>query len=107
MYFCKKSWLLVVFITPIVFACTNPKGFDEICLIYTEAKEKYSTPDEISKYIFDNVEARVNSAPALQVHSAIYNIASEERYPIFKQSAEEALQREWSCQVMKEMWGTK
>ena len=107
MYFCKKSWLVVSFIASMTIACSSPKGFDEICLIYTEAKEKHGTSVEISEYIFDNVEARVNSVPAIQAHSAIYNIASEDRYPIFKESAEETLKREWNCEVMMEMWGTK
>jgi hypothetical protein len=85
-------------------ACSSEQsGFNEICNIYTEAKNSSMGKEQLSEYIFDNVKARVNVKDAIQAHSAIFNLAPQDRYPIFKQSAEHSLKKEWDCLAMKEL----
>jgi hypothetical protein len=76
-------------------------GFDEVCRIYTEAQNSSMQGEQLSTYIFDNVQARVTLTDAIQAHSAIFNIDPAERYSIFKQSAELSLKSKWDCPAMK------
>ena len=78
-------------------------GFDEICTIYTEAINSSMAQEQLSDYIFDNVERRITDKDALQSHEAVFNLSPEERYSIFKQSAELSLKRKWDCDAVKEL----
>lgn len=91
----------VIIHTPVY--SSDQLGFGEICNIYTEVQNSSMGKEQLSAYVFDNVRSRVNVKDAIQAHSAIFNLAPEERYPIFKQSAELSLKRSWDCKAMKEI----
>ena len=76
-------------------------GFDEICKIYTEAKNSSMKKEDLNSYIFDNVKNRVTSKDALEAHSAVFNLGVDKRFSIFKQSAEYSLKHKWDCAAMK------
>lgn len=102
--FYQKIIILLLFCTYSTFACaTSDTGFDEICRIYAEANNSGMTKEQLSNYIFDNVNERVNVKDAIQAHDAVFNLAPAERYSIFKQSAELSLKREWGCQAIKKL----
>ncbi|MCK4708860.1 MAG: hypothetical protein KAU21_09605 [Gammaproteobacteria bacterium] len=67
------------------------QGFDEVCRIYTEAKNSNMNVETASKYIFDNIKKRVNSKEVLQTHTAVMEAMGDDRYPLFKGSAEHVL----------------
>lgn len=106
MNFCNKCLLLPIFSIVFLGSCSSYKGFDEVCAIYSEAKTIQANKEELSEYIFENISLRVNVKEALEAHSAIFNLSPEQRYPIFKEAAENSLKRQWDCNVMKEMMGT-
>lgn len=104
-----KTALIVVLIwcfTSIGYA-NNQQGFDEVCRIYTEAKNSNMNIETASKYIFDNIKKRVDSKDALQAHTAVMEAMGDDRYPLFKQSAEHVLKRTWTCSGMKSIMGMK
>lgn len=103
MYFCKQWGLCGSLVLVLLTSCSGYQGFDEICLIYTEAKAQHKTRETMSQYIFDNVAARVTSRDALEAHSVIFNLSAADRYKVFKEAAEESLKRKWECNVMQEM----
>ena len=78
-------------------------GFDEICRIYTEAVNSSMKKEQLSDYIFKNVKKRVNNKDALEVHDIIFQLAPEERYKIFKKSAEMSLKRSWDCLAVEKL----
>ena len=78
-------------------------GFDEICKIYTEAKNSSMKKEDLNSYIFDNVKNRVTSKDTLEAHSAVFNLGVDKRFKIFKQSAEYSLKRKWECPAVEAM----
>lgn len=78
-------------------------SFDEICRIYTEARNSSMTGEQMSTYIFDNVDQRVASKDAREAHEVIFQLDPTERYDIFKQSAELVLQHPWDCPAVKNL----
>ena len=78
-------------------------GFDEICQIYTEAKNSSMKSEQLNDYINNNIAKRISDKDAITTHSIIYQVAPPERYKIFKESAEYSLKREWSCASMKSL----
>jgi len=81
----------------------NVSGFDTICQIYTEAVNSSMTKEQLSHYIFNNVESRVKSTDALEAHTAVFNLEPARRYSIFKQSAEYSLKKKWDCEAVKKL----
>lgn len=78
-------------------------SFDEICKIYTEAKNSSMTKAELSTYIFENIKNRVKLKDALEAHEAVFNLGADKRFIIFKKSAEYSLKRKWECAAVKEL----
>ena len=79
----------------------NDIGFDEICRIYSEAVNSSMKKEQLSNYIFKNVQERVSDKAALEVHDIIFQVEPEKRYKLFKQSAELSLKRKWDCLAVK------
>jgi len=98
----KKSTLVLLFI---LFQSGNLHaeglGFDEICQIYTEAKNSSMQKKQLNNYINNNIAKRISDKDAVTTHSIIFQVAPPERYKIFKESAEYSLKREWDCASMK------
>lgn len=97
----KISLAILLSILPISAISATETGFDEICKIYTEAKNSSMKKEDLNNYIFDNVKSRVTSKDALEAHSAVFNLGLDKRFIIFKQSAEYSLKRKWECPAVK------
>ena len=96
--------LCLIFCAYAITACAvDSAGFDEICTIYTEAKNSSMPKEQLSRYIFDNVATRVSDIDALDAHGSVYQLDPAERYSIFKQGAEMSLKRSWDCAPVKEI----
>jgi hypothetical protein len=80
--------------------------FNEICRIYTEINNSNMSKDVASKYVIANVKARVSSKDALIAHEAIMQAMPDQRYKLFKQSAEWKIGSSWSCDAMEHLPGT-
>ena len=93
--------ILLYMLTNISFASDN--GFDEICRIYTEAKNSNMNKTQLSDYIWDNIQHRVKDEDALKAHEAVFQLDPAKRYPIFKKSAEISLNKKWGCQAIKDL----
>jgi len=52
----------------------------------------------------DKIGAQTASDDVKEVYHARFNVAPEDRYGLFKESAESALKRKWNCDVMKKMY---
>ncbi len=90
---------LLLFSTSYLYA--KDVGFDEICRIYTEAKNSSLKKQQLSDYINTNISARISNKDALTTHSIIPQASPAERYQLFKKSAEHSLKRKWDCDAMK------
>ena len=98
----RQFLIFIIFYTfAITASAINDTGFDEICAIYTEAKNSSMPKDQLSQYIFDNVAIRVNNIDALDAHGSVFHLDPTERYSIFKQAAEMSLNRSWDCAATK------
>lgn len=99
----------VLYITTVLLALSfnvsvaNDTGFDEICRIYTEAQNSSMTGEQLSTYIFDNVDQRVTLKDARVAHEIIFQLDPPKRYAIFKESAELSLQHPWDCPAVKSL----
>ena len=100
---CRLIAVLFLIIYPILGFTAENASFDEICAIYTEAKNSSLTSAARSEYIFKNVENRIQSKDALQAHSAVFNLEPKKRYAIFKKSAEYSLKKKWDCETIKQL----
>ena len=98
----RQFLLCIVFCTyAIAASAVDHTSFDEICIIYTEAKNSSMPKEQRSQYIFDNVSTRVSNVDALDAHGSVFHLDPTERYSIFKQAAEMSLKRNWDCAAVK------
>ncbi len=81
--------------------------FNEICRIYTEINNSNMSKDVASKYVMANVKERVSSKDALIAHEAIMQAMPDQRYQLFKQSAEWKTGSTWDCYAMEHLLGTR
>lgn len=103
--FYQKLTLILFFLACPVLAPADEAGFDEVCRIYTEAKNSHMPFQQLNNYIFDNVKDRVRVQDALDAHDAIIDASADVRYKIFKENVEDLLKRRWDCEAMKIMFG--
>ena len=99
----KIAFMIILSIISISTISAAETGFDEICKIYTEAKNSSLSKSQLSNYIFENIKNRVTSKDALEAHSAVFNLGVDKRFSIFKQSAEYSLKHKWECAAVKEL----
>jgi hypothetical protein len=99
----KNLYFLIVLLFSLHAVAAEDTGFNEICRIYTEAQNSSMLGQQLSTYIFDNVEQRVISKDARDAHDAIFQLDPTKRYEIFKQSAELALRHLWNCPAAKNL----
>ena len=101
----------IVFLAAIfIVSCSAEKpvnGFDSACLIFQEASTKNLNPEALGNYIaeeLDKMATQAASEDVKDVYHALFNVAPEDRYGLFKESAESALKRKWDCDVMKKLY---
>jgi len=100
----RKITLAIIFsIISISAFSANETGFDEICNIYTEAKNSSLSKSQLSDYIFENIKNRITSKDALEAHEAVFNLSVDKRFSVFKQSAEYSLKQKWECTAVEEL----
>ena len=98
----KKSVFIIFFSLFLIGTIyTQESGFDEICRIYTEAKNSSLTKQQLADYLNDNVAQRVRDKDALDLHDVIPQVTPSKRYNIFKKSVEMALKSKWNCAAIK------
>lgn len=98
----RQFFIYIIFCTYAITAfALDDTGFDEICTIYTEAKNSSMPKEQLSQYIFDNVAIRVSNVDALDAHGSVFHLDPAERYSVFKQAAEMSLKRNWDCAAVK------
>jgi len=79
---------------------SHNNGFDEVCLIFQEAKGLHKPLNETLSYITDNINKRVKQGDAHEAFNALVNAMPSERYSLFKQTAEASLKHAWDCPDM-------
>jgi len=99
----KITLTIILSIISISAFSVDETGFDEICKIYTEAKNSSLSKSQLNDYIFKNIKNRVASKDALEAHSAVFNLGVDKRFSIFKQSAEYSLKHKWECAAVEEL----
>ena len=97
----KISLLMFLLFFSTLGYANEKQEFDEVCKIYTEVINSDMNIETGSKYIFDNINKRIKSKEALQTHTAVMEAMGDERYNIFKGSAEYVLKNTWHCSGMK------
>ena len=85
----------------------DQEGFGEVCKIYTEARNSNMDVQAASAYVVENVSKRVESKEALQAHEAVMHVMADQRYILFKGSAEHILKMPWECAAMQSMMEMK
>jgi len=66
-------------------------------------KNSSMTKLQLSDYVNNNINERVSDKDAVTTHSIIFQVSPDERYKIFKESAEYSLKRKWECAAIKEL----
>ena len=93
-------------------SCSNEyssvdNGFDKICLIYTDVFNNLALKDKStqSKHnaINDLIKKNVFDIDAISAFTSVAQANPEDKYSLFKQSAEYSLKREWDCTLIKEL----
>jgi len=79
------------------------EDFDVACQIFTEAKNTGFDDEKRGAYIEENILARTSSKELRDTYYVIFQVAPNERYAIFKQSAEHATKKQWDCPAVKEL----
>lgn len=98
----KKSILIILsFLFSMGIIQAQKSGFDEICRIYTEAKNSSLSKQQLANYLNDNVAKRISDKDALALHDVIPQVIPSDRYKIFKESVEMSLKIKWDCAAMK------
>lgn len=65
------------------------------------------TPKDLGEAIanmINEMEHQKASEDVKQVYHALFNVSPNERYALFKESAEITLKRDWECKTMKKMY---
>jgi len=82
-------------------------GFDSACLIFQKASTMKLKPQELGVHIEGELN-KLKHQKALEdvkkVYHALFNVSPNERYTLFKESADITLKRSWDCNIMKEMY---
>lgn len=100
--------LMLVLLTVLKTASAgDQEAFNEICRIYTETKNSSMDIQTASQYVFDNISKRVKSKNALITHEAVMEAMHDQRYIIFKESAEHYIKSSWNCKAMKDLMEVK
>lgn len=98
--------LTLCFIIYIVTACianAQENDFDKICSIYSTVLTKKMDAKSGSKYINDSIKSDIHDKDVIEAHNNIYVVSQEKRYPVFKEIAEHALNKDWNCAAMKQL----
>ena len=82
-------------------------GFDKICLIYNDVFNNPTLKDKstVHKYEIINVliKKHVVDVDAITAFVAVAQANPDDKYSLFKQSAEYSIKREWDCELIKEL----
>lgn len=97
------NFFIVLLLLSLNAVAAENTGFDEICRIYTEAQNSSMAGEQLSTYIFDNIEQRVTLEDARDAHEIVFQLEPAKRYDIFKQSAELVLKHPWDCPAAKNL----
>ena len=103
----KKALALTLLLSSYYVHSADTMGFGDICNIYTTALSSNMNIDQLSDYIFSNIEQHVKSKDALDAHEAVMQLDASQRYEIFKQAAQLSLKHSWDCPAMKKVMATK
>ena len=66
------------------------------------AKNTGFDKEKRSAYIQENIKNRTSSKELRDTYNIIFNVSPNERYSIFKKSAEQATKKLWDCPAAKE-----
>jgi len=96
----------------LITSCSNQydsfyNGFDKICLIYNDVFNNPALKDKprLSKQntVHDLIKKNVFDVDAITAFTAVASANPDDKYSLFKQSAEYSLKREWNCTLIKEL----
>ena len=105
----------VTLLLPVVFliSCGAPhiemtqNGFDAACNIFEDTESLSYSPEELGNYIGKRL-ADMSDLPeknnVISIYHSLFNVKPDNRYNLFKESAEIALQRNWNCPAMKKVY---
>jgi len=79
------------------------EDFDVVCQIFTEAKNTSFDDEKRGAYIEENIISRTSSKEVRDAYYSIFQLSPNERYAIFKESAEHATKKTWDCPAVKEL----
>ena len=99
----RLTALIVLSLYSYFLYANSQEDFRTICAIFTEAKNSSFTNEQLNAYIESNVKSRVSNEDALKAYTLMFHVDLEERYPIFKKSAEYSTGKEWNCSAMKQI----
>lgn len=95
-YFCT---FFILFSTSLY--ASEVEDFEVACQIFTEAKNTGFDKEKRSAYIEKNINARTSSKELKDTYNIIFNVSPNERYTLFKKSAEHATKKSWNCPAAK------
>lgn len=110
MYIFYRALIIVTLL--FIISCSSQydsvdNGFDKICLIYNNVFNDPALKNKpaIDKHeiINDLIKKYVTDVDAITAFVAVAQANPDDKYNLFKQSAEFALKREWDCEKIKEL----
>ena len=102
--------LIFPFLFLLVISCSEnieKNGFDTACNIFKEASQKNLSPVELGQYIEEQLKAMPEQRAkqdVIDLYDVLFQASPSMRYKLFKESAEQTLQREWHCDSIKEIY---
>lgn len=102
----KRALSIIVLLLPLI-SCSEKleeNGFDTACDIFAEASQKNLSPEELGKYIEDELKAMPDQKykeEVIGLYDAIFQVEPSQRRQVFRESVELTLKREWHCEALK------
>ena len=101
----KRIYICVIFILLATNASASEvEDFDIACQIFTEAKNTVFDNEIRSAYIEENIKNRTKSKELRDTYNVIFNASPEDRYRIFKDTAEHITKKSWDCPAAKALF---
>lgn len=106
----KTYRTLIILSLLFIISCSSKydsidNGFDKICLIYTDVFSDPALKDrsiiEKHELVYDLVKGNVTDVDAITTFVAVAKANPDEKYTLFKQSAEYSLKRAWDCELIR------
>ncbi len=102
-----KKILLLIFLTSLVInmsSASEIENYNAMCDLIQDVMKFDLKSQARVNYINKHFDARVGSKDVKEAYDLIFQVNSNQRYQVFKQSIESATNKTWSCSALKDFF---